>query len=91
MALVKPLVLDDGRIRQTRSGDVLPGSGSSIPQLNSDPSSPSPGNSWVRATQISMAGSPVGLLLGITQAVNTYTYELRYRTLEGITVGVQLT
>ena len=57
----------------------------------SDPISPSAQSAWVRSTTITAAGEPLGVLLAITKAVGTYSYELRYRTLENITIGVALT
>jgi hypothetical protein len=71
-------------------GDANYGGGG-LPQLNADPATPAPESAWVRANMVTQAGSPIGLLLGLTQAASTYTYELRYRTQQNITVGVPLT
>jgi hypothetical protein len=88
------LALIGGVVSEIPAGDTIRGAGSSgtsIPQLASDPPSPAVESAWVRETMTSQAGSPIGLLLGITNAVSTYTYELRYRTQQGTTVGVPLT
>jgi hypothetical protein len=86
----KPLTLISGKVSELPDGDSVEGGGS-IPQLMADPIAPAAQSAWVRANPISTAGSPIGLLLALTQATSTFTYELRYRTLEGITVGVPLT
>ena len=94
MAERKPLVLKDGKISELPVGDTVAGASSgsvSIPQLTSDPVAPTAQSSWVLATPKSQAGSPIGLLLAITSPVTTYTYALRFRTLEGTTVGTPLT
>lgn len=64
-----------------------------IPELTSDPASPSPEDAWVlRSGSASGGGSPIGLLLSLTTAgTASYTYELKYRTLENTTVAVTLT
>lgn len=92
MAEQKALALINGKISEVPAGDTIRGASASggIPQLAADPVAPIAESSWVRSTQVSTAGSPIGLLLSLTQAVNTYTYELRYRTQQGITVGVPL-
>lgn len=85
MAQQNALALINGRVSETSTG------GGSIPQVSVDPVSPTAESSWIRATAITQPGSPIGLLLGLTQAVSNYTYEFRYRTQQGITVGVLLT
>lgn len=70
------------------------GSGStSIPELTSDPVSPTPQSAWVLATtSIVGGGDPIGLLMALTHAgAITYSYQLSYRTLENTTVRVALT
>lgn len=63
-----------------------------IPQLNSDPASPTEESAWVRYTAATGAGRPVGLLLAILQPPSGGSlYEFRYRTKEGTTLGVVLT
>lgn len=69
----------------------ISGGSSGIPQLTSDPVAPTATQTWVLATQTTAVGSPIGLLLSLTHAANGYTYALRYRTLEGTTVGTPLT
>lgn len=94
MATRKPLTLIDGLISELPTGDTISGASggaATISQLTTDPVSPTAESSWVLRTQTAMVGSPMGLLLAITNAANTYTYQLRYRTLEGITVGTNLT
>jgi hypothetical protein len=64
-----------------------------IPQLSSDPASSKKESAWVRRTGGGTGlGSPYGLLLALTQPGDGggFTYEFRYRTKEGTTVGVAL-
>ena len=61
-----------------------------ITELYSDPVSPTPQQAWVLATPLSSPGSPIGLLLSLTYAVNTFSYQLSYRTLEGTTIRTVL-
>lgn len=91
MAEQKALALIDGKVSEVPVGDTIRGAGGSIPQLMADPLSPSPQSAWVRANMITAPGEPIGLLLALTKSIGTYTYELRYRTLEGTNVGVPLT
>ena len=63
-----------------------------VKQLTSDPTSPVAQDMWVLATASYSDGTPMGLLLAITQAAVTgYTYALKYRTLEDTTKSVALT
>jgi hypothetical protein len=91
MAERKALALIGGKVSEIPAGDTIRGAGGSIPQLSSDPISPVDESAWVRASPVLTVGSPLGLLLAITQASSTFSYELRYRTLNGVTVGVPLT
>ncbi len=70
----------------------LVGTDGYIPELTSDPVSPTPETAWVlRSGGFVGGGVPVGLLLGITTAGSgSFSYELRYRTLENSTIGVVL-
>ena len=59
-----------------------------IPELTSDPVSPSPEQAWVLYTFVggSGSGSPIGLLLALTYAGGgggTATYQFSYQTIEG--------
>lgn len=96
MANQKPLVLKDGKKSEMVSGVdtidpvFLPPSSGLLPQYNSDPLSPSSQTAWVRKNTLIATGSPIGLLLALT-SVGSFSYDLRYRTLEGTTVGVPLT
>jgi hypothetical protein len=65
-------------------------SGFNIPELNSDPVSPTPGDTWVLRNVILPAGSPFGLLLALTTP-ETFDYRLSYRTLNNTTVRIILT
>lgn len=63
----------------------------SIPEYTSDPASPSAGDAWVRHTVPTGAGSPIGLLLALTQAGSgTESYDLSYRTSAGTTIRVTM-
>ena len=53
-----------------------------LPEYLVDPSSPTAGETWVLRSPV--AGSPIGLLLALTNATNGY--KLSYRTTEGTTV-----
>lgn len=57
-------------------------SSSTISEVTSDPVSPTAGQTWVLATQIAASGSPIGLLLALTQATAQYIYQLSYYTSE---------
>ena len=61
-----------------------------VPQLYVDPATPAPQIAWVLALQTAASGSPLGLLLSLTVSTSTYSYSLKYRTLEGTTVSVPL-
>lgn len=89
MAVRKPLTLIAGVISVLPAGDTVSGA-STITQLTTDPVTPTANQTWVLA-QIAAVGSPVGLLLSLTQATVVYTYALRYRTLEGTIIGTPLT
>jgi len=69
-------------------------SGTTIPQLSSDPSSPAAQTAWVLRTGSggSGGGKPIGLLLSLTQpnTGGSFTYQLSYRTIEGTTKRVTL-
>lgn len=92
MAERKALALIDGKISEIPAGDTIRGAGgSTLPQLSADPLSPTNESAWVGANPVLVVGSPIGLLLALTQATSTFSYELRYRTTNGITVGVPLT
>ena len=59
-----------------------------IPQLDSDPASPSQEDAWVLRTAGGGAGAgePYGLLLALTQpGAGGTTYKFKYRTKEGTT------
>lgn len=66
------------------------GNGSNIPELTVDPVSPIAESAWVLKTSNVVSGQPMGLLLALTYSVNTLTYLLSYRTLEGTTVRTSL-
>ena len=59
-----------------------------IPQLNSDPGAPTAESAWVLKTGGAGAGEPIGLLLALTTNGTPVSYEFRYRTKEGTTVGI---
>lgn len=60
--------------------------------LNSDKPSPSAGDVWVKHTAPTGAGSPIGLLLSLTNTGSGIEkYELSYRTSAGTTKRVELT
>lgn len=60
-----------------------------IPELSSDPVSPTAQTAWVLATPDGIGGTPRGLLLALTYS-GIETYQLSYRTLENTTVRVTL-
>ena len=91
MAEQKALALINGVVSEIPATDTIRGAGGAIPELLTDPVSPTAQSAWVRATMLTAPGQPLGLLLSLTRAIGTYSYELRYRTLEGTTVGVPLT
>lgn len=66
-----------------------------ILQYDSDPSTPKAQDAWVTKTtsgQGGGVGSPYGLLLSLTMTgtEGVTSYEFRYRTKEGTTVGASL-
>lgn len=74
-------------------GDTNTG-GVTIPQLNSDPSSPTAESAWVLRTGSGGAGGgkPIGLLLSLTTtgAGGSLAYQFSYRTKDGTTKRVTL-
>jgi hypothetical protein len=63
-----------------------------IPQLSADPASPDQQTAWVLSEPVYSDGTPIGLLLAITQsAITGYTYDLKYRTEQDTTISVALT
>jgi hypothetical protein len=77
------------RLNITPAGSSSSG-GSTLPEVYTDPVSPAAGDTWILATQVSYTGQPIGMLLGITYAADTYTYQLSYRTTEGTTIRTTL-
>lgn len=65
------------------------GSGT-IPEVTTDPVSPTAGQVWVLAADLGAVGTPIGLLLSLTYAVSNFDYKLSYRTSEGTTVRAVL-
>jgi len=63
---------------------------STIPELTSDPSSPTAGQAWVLATPLAAIGSPIGILLALTYATTTFSYQFSYRTTENTTIRTVL-
>jgi hypothetical protein len=61
-----------------------------IPELYTDPIAPTAGSAWVLATDIGAIGTPIGLLLSLTHAVSTFSYQFSYRTNEGTTIRTGL-
>lgn len=72
-----------------QSGGGTSGS-NAIPEVYSDPVSPTLGQTWVLATAIANVGQPIGLLLSLTYAVNKYTYQFSYYTTENIIIRTSL-
>lgn len=66
------------------------GGSPSIPELYSDPVSPTAQSAWVLATDSGAIGTPIGLLLSLTHAASVFSYQLSYRTLEGTTARVPI-
>lgn len=95
-----------GRVRTTDKETVLPsgGPGTSsstgggtgvafIPQYNdTDPASPTAQDAWVlRSGSASTGGSPIGLLLALTEAGGGgYSYQFSYYTQEGTIIRAAL-
>jgi hypothetical protein len=69
---------------------LIPVTSPVMPEFISDPVSPAHNSTWVLATPVTLAGSPLGLLLALTQATPVFIYQLSYRTLEGITIRTSL-
>lgn len=61
-----------------------------ILELTADPVTPRPQTAWVVSTVVLTGGSPMGLLLALTNANTTYSYKLKYRTLENTTIAVTM-
>lgn len=63
---------------------------STIPEVTSDPVSPTAGQTWVLHTGgITTSGTPLGLLLSLTHDVTSANvYQLSYRTTENTTIRV---
>ena len=67
-----------------------------IPELTTDPASPSAQDAWVLRSGSGGAipdGTPIGLALALTYTGNggtAYTYQLSYRTNEGTTIRTSL-
>lgn len=68
-----------------------------VPELTADPASPAPESAWVLKTVGMSGGGEIKAFLGLGFPVTSVgvggpdTYELRYRTTEGTTIGVALT
>jgi hypothetical protein len=63
-----------------------------IPEVNIDPLTPNAGDTWVLHLGTAIGGSPIGLLLALTQSDDRVGgYDLSYRTSEGTTVRTPLT
>jgi hypothetical protein len=60
-----------------------------IPELTADPVAPVDNTAWVKRTDY-LAGSPIGLLLSLTQASTFSRYKLSYKTLSGAIVRTDL-
>lgn len=76
--------------------DGTGGFGTNIPQLDSDPASPTQETAWILRTFTgggAGSGEAYGLLLTLTQPGDgaTTAYQLSYRTKEDTTVRVSLT
>ena len=72
------------------TGGTSGGGTVNIPELTSDPVSPTPQSAWV-LNQGTAGGSPIGLLLSLTYAGQIGPYSFSYRTLENTTIRVILT
>jgi len=83
--LHKPLVLNNGKISQLPAGDSISSGVATINEYTTDPSSPSAGDTWVLKTG---AGSPIGLLLALTN--NNISYSLSFKTVSGAIVRTTL-
>jgi hypothetical protein len=94
MAEQKALALINGKVSEIPLGDTIRGASGGSSSLteyyNTDPVGPIAGQTWVRADTLIPAGASLGLLLSLTQATTSYTYQLKYRTAENLTVGVSL-
>ena len=94
MAQQTALALINGLVAEIPATDTIRGAGgggtAAISELYADPTTPAAQSAWVLATQVATVGSPVGLLLTLTQASTSYSYALKYRTLEGTTISTPL-
>jgi hypothetical protein len=63
-----------------------------IPELEADPTTPSPQAAWVLRTGGATVGEAIGLLLSLTYGAEIAgSYTFKYRTKEGTTVTSALT
>lgn len=93
MAQQTALALINGKISQIPAGDTIRGASggaSGIPELANDPVSPATNDAWVLHKQY-VIGSPIGLLLSLTNAASSSDYKLSYKTISGAVVRVALT
>lgn len=65
------------------------GSGT-VTEVSTDPSSPTAGQTWVLHSASAIGGSPIGLLLSLTQTIVANTYLFSYYTSEGTIVRTVL-
>lgn len=77
------------------SSDYSSGSGGgssvvNIPELSADPVTPVPQSAWVLKTTEPPGGMPIGLLLALTYTGVGTLYQFSYRTLENVTVRVEM-
>lgn len=61
-----------------------------IPEYASDPVSPTTNEVWVLRTMLADQGSPIGLLLSLTNATVINNYKLSYKTISGTIVRADL-
>lgn len=66
------------------------GGGSTPQEVTTDPVSPTAGDIWVLHSASVTGGSPIGLLLSLTQTQVASQYLLSYRTTENTTVRTVL-
>ena len=64
-------------------------SSTTIPEYNVDPVSPPTNSAWVLKSIVD-SGSPVGLLLALTENTPTTIYELSYKTVSGSVARTEL-
>lgn len=74
----------DPLLKKLRTKDI-------IPELSSDPASPSQQEAWILKTGGLGEGESYGLLLTLTDPGTPVTYALKYRTKENTTISVDLT